>query len=219
MPWKGAGAAAVVVAQQFNPSVFSQVWLVRHGLLGEDDFLPGCMFTDVLVQVRSRRFHLLVVPEQLQFVPNAPSGEQQGVISEKLGTIVRTLPHTPFKALGLNFNWHLTPQDGDVARFTRDLFFREDRALFRSFGAADSQFGGYLSKNVLGFRLKLDVKPIIVNLREGNETRSENRVQFAFNFHADLGENAAQEIEQHLLRWNEVRTESESILDSVEPRG
>ncbi|HZZ77533.1 MAG TPA: hypothetical protein VFE62_03385 [Gemmataceae bacterium] len=214
MPWTQIGAATVVVAQQFNPSVFNQLWLVRHGLLVEGDFLPGCLFTDVLVQVRSRQFHLLVVPEQLQFVPNVSLQDQQQVISDKVGTIATTLPHTPFKALGLNFDWHLTPHDGDVPRFTRQLFFREDRPLFQRFSGEDARYGGYLSKDVLGFRLKLDVKPIIAQI--GDQT--EHRVQFAFNYHADLGDNPSQQIAQHLARWNEVRAETEAIIDSVEPR-
>ena len=215
MPWTQAGATAVIVAQQFNPSVFSHLWLVHHGLLGEDEFLPGCLFADVLVQVRSPRFHLLVVPEQLQFVPNVAPGEQQALISDKVGTIVRTLPHTPFKALGLNFNWLLAPREEDVALFTRELFFRRDKPLFQCFDAANAHFGGYLSKDTLGFRLKLDVKPIIVHQPQG----AQNRVLFAFNFHADLGENPAEQTEQFLLHWNDVKAESERIIDSVELQG
>ena len=117
-----AGAAVVIGAQQFNPSVVSQLWLVRHGLLADGDFLPGCFFTDVFVQVRSPRFHLLVVPEQLQFVPTVPPAEEQALIVEKIGTIVKFLPHTPFKALGLNFAWHLVPRDANFVAFTRTLF-------------------------------------------------------------------------------------------------
>jgi hypothetical protein len=214
MPWRQEGAAAVVVAQQFNPSVVSQMWLVRNGLLDEDDFLRGCLFSDVVVQVRSRRFAMLIIPEQLQFIPEVPQEEEQAMVAEKVGTIVRTLPHTPFRALGLNFRWQLTPRNGDVARVTRDLFFRERSPLYQSFASEDALFGGYLSKNALGFRLKLDVRPIQVQESQGQETR----IQFAFNFHVDLGDDAAQRIEGHLLRWNEVRLEAERIIDAVEQR-
>jgi hypothetical protein len=209
-----AGAAVVIGAQQFNPSVVSQLWLVRHGLLGEDEFLPGCFFTDMFVQVQSRRFRLLVVPEQLQFIPAVPPAEEQALIVDKIGAIVGFLPHTPFKALGLNFAWHLVPREGDFIAFTRTLFASENRPLYRNFDTEDAQFGAYLSKNFLGFRLKLDVKPILVLLAD----RTENRLQFVFNFHADLGERPAEEIGQHLLRWNEVKAEAERIIESVEAR-
>jgi hypothetical protein len=214
MPWTSAGSVVVVVAQKFKPSVINQLWLVQRGLLGEDEFQPGCIFTDMIVQVRSRRFHMLVVPEQLQFVPNVPAGEEQDLIVDKVGTIVRTLPHTPFRALGLNFNWLLAPPDGDVARLTKQLFFREGPALYRHFTTGDAHFGAYLSKDFLEFRLQLDVKPILVP----GENGPQGRVLFAFNFHVDLKEEAAQQSEAYLLRWNDARREVEHLIDSVEPR-
>ena len=107
------GANVVVVAQHFNPSVVNQLWLVRHGLMAEEEFEPGSIFMDGLVQVCTRRFILLVTPEQLQIVPRVPDEEQDALIANAVGTVVRTLPHTPFRALGLNFTWHLVPDDGN----------------------------------------------------------------------------------------------------------
>jgi hypothetical protein len=212
MSWTQVGSVVVVAARQFNPSVITQLWLVRNGLLVDDDFLPGCIFTDVIVQVRSRRFHMLIVPEQLQFVPAVPPEEEQGQIVDSLGRLVATLPHTPYTALGLNFAWHLRLGERNVSQVTRELFFQRGIPLFANFDREDAHFGGYLSKDYLGFRLKLDVKPVIVQ----EEGRNENRVQFAFNFHADL--TVADQIEDRLLRWNEVRQEAERIIDAVERR-
>ena len=60
----------VVLANCFNPSVVSHLWLVRNGLLGADE-LPqdsGSIFTDALVQVVTARYTLIVTPDQLQFM-------------------------------------------------------------------------------------------------------------------------------------------------------
>src|SRR5437016_3833189 len=100
----------VVVARQFNPSIVSQIWLVDNGLVRREDFLEGCAFTDVLVNVRARDFFLLVTPEQLQFVPNVPDDRQQEIAAGKVGAIVRTLPHTPYIAVGINFTWKVRPE-------------------------------------------------------------------------------------------------------------
>lgn len=214
MPWTQAGSAVVIVAQQFNPSIITQLWLVRNGVLAEDDFQEGSLYSDVVVQVRSRLFHMLVLPEQLQFVPSGPPEGHQRLIVDKVGTIVRTLPHTPYRALGLNFSWHLKPADGNIARLTRGLFFNPDKPLYRHFDAETAHYGGYLSKDVAGFRLKLDVKPILVIAAAGPE----DRVQFGFNFHCDVAEDGARQIEDRLLHWDEVRQEAEQIIDSVEAR-
>jgi hypothetical protein len=213
MPWTQAGAAAVVVAQQFNPSVVSQIWLVNNGLLTADDFQEGSLYSDFVVQVRSRLFHMLVVPEQLQFVPVGSPEGHQALVVDKLGTIVRTLPHTPYRALGLNFSWHLTPAGGDVRAMTRRLFFRGDLPLYRHFQDDNANYGAYLSKAFAGFRLRLDIRPILVPADEGEE----NRLQFAFNFQRDVADGAGQ-IEECLHHWDEARHEAERIIDSVEER-
>lgn len=208
------GSNTVIVAQQFNPSVMSQLWLVRNGLLNDDDFLPGCVFTDMLVQVRSREFQLVVVPPQCQFSPSVEVEREQEVIVAKVGSIVRTLPHTPYRGIGLNFVWHLVPDDGDVRSTSRALFFREDGPFHQDFTDENSRFGAYMSKDALGVRMKIDAKPIIVNQHQKDEREL---IQFACNFHTDIApdDDGVAKIEQVLGRWNEAREESSRIVHAA----
>jgi len=202
----------VIVAQQFNPSVITQLWLVRNGLLDEDDFRPSCVFTDMVVKVNSREFDLMVVPQQCQFSPRVDRHREQELVADKVGTIARSLPHTPYRAVGLNFTWHLIPEGSDVPTISRGLFFIEDGPLHREFADQNAHFGAYMSKGALGGRLKLDVKPITVN-REG-ENEEVERIQFAFNFHRDVAdeEDPVDCIEYMLHQWNEARDESSRIV-------
>jgi hypothetical protein len=104
--------------------------------------------------------------------------------------------------------------EGDVRALTRELFFRDERPLDQHFRDDNANFGAYLSKDFAGFRLRLDIKPILVPTDEGQE----NRLQFAFNFHRDVAEGGAGQIEECLHHWDEVRREAERIIDSVEER-
>jgi hypothetical protein len=205
----------VIVAQNFNPSVVSQIWLVRHGLVAEDEFEPGSIFVDGLVQVCTRRFILLVTPEHLQLVPRVAGEEQDALISHTIGTLVRTLPHTPFRALGLNFTWHVVPDDGDVRALTRRLFYMPHRPLFADFDTPDANFGVYLSRDIFGYRLKLDVKPILVPQAEA---APEHRLQLLFNYHTDLpqGEEAVTAIMRLLQRWREASEESRRMIGTIQ---
>lgn len=214
MPWVHTGSAVVIAAQQLNPTIFTQNWLIERGILGRDELMEGSLFSDFVVQVRSRTFQMLVLPEQLQFVPSVPLQEQQQFLLEKVGAIVNLLPQTPFKAVGLNFAWHLIPTDGDIARLSRELFFVPDRPISRFFDAPDSHFGAYFSKSVPPFRMKLDIKPTIVTLQD----RQERRMLFSFNFHADLDQRAVQQITDALGCWNEVVQQTERVVDAVENR-
>jgi hypothetical protein len=215
MSWVHTGSAAVIVAQQFNARIITQLWLVRNEIVRDDEFHEGSIFSDVVVQVRAAPFQMLVLPDQVQMVPTVSRDQEEDILVQRLGRLVRELPHTPYKALGLNFAWHLIPADGDMARISREMFYIPDRPLQRNFAVENAHFGGYMSKDFQGFRLKLEVKPMIVTLADG---RVESRLHFGFNYHFDLRENAAVQIAEKLHHWNEVRQETERIIDSIEPR-
>ncbi|MBN2295611.1 MAG: hypothetical protein JXM70_24485 [Pirellulales bacterium] len=203
----------VIAARQFNPSVIGQLWLVRNGLLGEDDFLQGCYFTDMAVQIKSREFDLMVVPPQCQFSPRVAQDQEQNLLVEKVGTIAKLLSHTPYQAIGLNFTWHLIPEDTDVHTISREWFYKEDGPLHREFDIENARYGAYMSKDAWGGRLKLDVKPVSID-REGEKYEI---IQFAFNFHRDVvdEENPVACIEQTLRQWNNVRDESSRIAHAT----
>jgi hypothetical protein len=208
------GSSVVVVSPNFNPSVTSQLWLVRNGVVPEGEFLSGCIFTDVLVQVRTRRFSLLFTPEQFQFVPTPGEDDTHALMQETIGRVIETLPHTPYRALGLNFTWHLSPEGGDVAALSRRLFFVPERLLFRDFDVPDASFGSYLSRDLLGFRLKVDVKPVAVTPLG---SVPEQRLQLLYNFHADLpeGEQAVARLQDHLHRWGEAAETARTSAASI----
>ena len=106
------------------------------------------------------------------------------------------------------------PGGGDIAALSRQLFFVPERPLFRDFDVPDASFGSYLSRDLLGFRLKLDVKPVTVT-PPGNDP--EQRLQLLYNYHADLpeGERVVASLQEHLRRWGEAaemaRTSAASI--------
>jgi hypothetical protein len=207
------GANTVVVANQFNPSIVTQLWLVRNGLLKEDDFKPGCIFTDMVVHVKARDFTLMVVDAQCQFAPCKDRLDDQELVVDKVGSLVRLLPETPYRAVGLNFLWHLVPEDGDVPAISRGLFFTSDGPLHREFDDPTARFGAYMSKDAFGARLKLDVKPIIVE----QDTVRKERIQFAFNLHLDIAEadDPVARIQGMLGCWSAVREETSRIVHTA----
>jgi len=204
----------VIVAHQFNPSIMGQAWLVNNGILALQDFGQGCIFTDVIVNVVSSRFGLLVLPDRAQFAPRVADAEQQSLVQEKLGAIVEALPHTPYHALGLNFTWHEQPDEADVATLCRQRFFVEKSPIHRAFDAEDARFGAYLSKDALGCRLRLDVKPLTVKRPDGQV----ELLQFNFNLNLDVvgDPNPVPRILEVLGRWNEAKAEAFRVVHLVE---
>lgn len=205
----------VVVANQFNPSVFSQLWLTKHGLATEEE-VGGeeCAFTNVFAQVITPRYALVVTPNHLQLMVRPGAEKQQELVAEKISKIVELLPHTPFTAIGLNFRYHARPEKCDVHSLTRGLFFVGESPLHKAFDVADARFGGYLSKNVLGSRLRLEVKPVIAPFEEGS--KPEDLLLLGFNFHHELTSgNTGDAIKTIVAKWNQARNEAQTIADAV----
>jgi len=199
-------STVVIAAGQFNPSIIREYWLIENGIMQPEDFRSGCVFTDMMVQVKSRQFDLAVVPGQCQISPHVPIEEQQQLIEEKAGEIVNKLPHTPFTAIGLNFHWHLIPDHKNIEALTRSLFFVNQNPFYEAFDFEDARFGSYLSKDFNNFRMKLDVKPALM------EGQKEPFLHFGFNFHFDVPkEQSVDAIQNALRQWDIAREESTRI--------
>ena len=172
----------VIAANQLNPSIFSQLWLARTGLVREEEFAGGCIYADGVSNTIAREFALLVIPPRLQFSPRVAQGRDADLVREKVGRILELLPQTPYTAMGFNFHWCLVPPDGNLSLLTRQLFYQENRPVFAAFDCPDAAFGTYLSKDALGMRLRLDVKPTVVE----SELFRGSGVLFQFNFNRNL---------------------------------
>lgn len=210
-----AASSVVVLAQHFNPSVVGQYWLVKNNIVSPDEIQVGAVFTDMFVQVPTRDFNLLITPENCQIAvsTHVAAEKQQGLVIDHLGKIVELLPHTPYTAVGVNFVWHFFPDDGiEVA--CRRFFFSKGVALHQLFDASDARFGGYLSKNWKSFRLRLDARPIIMSLPDGQQREL---IQLAFNYHRGvLGlPQPWQDVLDTLKEWDAARENSLSIVDSI----
>ena len=208
----------VVISNQFNPSVFSQLWLTKHGLATEEEVVGiDCAFTNVFAQVITSRYSLSVVPNQLQLAVKLPPEEQQKLVEDKLGKIVDLLPYTSFSAIGLNFRYYAKPDKRDVRSLTRELFFVEQSPLHEAFDVPDAGFGGHLSKSVLGFRLRLDVKPVKAPFEETSPP--EELLLLAFNFNCDISQiTGGDSIKAALSKWDEARSETKRIANALAER-
>ena len=168
----------------------------------------------MFVQVPTPDFHLLIVPDHCQFTLSLRVERQQELIVERVGRLVTILPHTPYKGAGVNFIWHLALENDTVNALGRRLFYRAESPLHQMFDVNDARFGGHLSKDSLGFRLKLDVQPVTIATPDGQQS---HLIQFAFNYHVDLADrkDPVAEIQRVLNPWNEARDESSHIVDAA----
>ncbi|KHE93932.1 MAG: hypothetical protein K8F52_04970 [Candidatus Scalindua rubra] len=203
----------VVIAENLNPSIFRETWLVKEGIFTEDEIGPESFFSSVSVNVLTPSIELLVVPDRLQLILKT-SERQDETIKKILGTVVAELPHTPYKALGFNFHWVFTPLDqSKFPKVTQEMFLSEKNPLRNIFNTEDARFGIYLSKDELDMRLKLDVKPI----KGAGENIGKEALKFHFNFdkHINNPEKTTEIILETIDKWSAAKKASENIIQEM----
>lgn len=183
--------SAVLVAHDVNMSIFKPVWLGRQEILTEEELTGEVIVTPALVRIPTDRFELLILPDRIQMRPAQKCDKAQASLLRVLGGIVTKLPHTPFTALGLNFEYMIRPSEGvDFGERNEEQFAAAFSRGSTPEAQEDIRFGAYFALDVLGMRLRADFKPVQVESRvdaEGLESPAPCEAMRAkFNFHRDL---------------------------------
>lgn len=201
---------AVVAAANLNPTIFTQSWLTKFDILKEEDFQKQTtLFTPLAVNVTGEGFTLMVVPERIQIgflSSDVATRSGQTILRRSIGKIVKELPHTPFLAVGFNFDWVLIPVNPEeIAKIEREYFMSESNPLAKEFSRQNAHFGCYVSKDISWARLKLDIKPVTLKGKE-------EALQMTFNYHLDLeGEDKDKRVCAFLENWDEACELSEKL--------
>lgn len=196
---------AVIVATNFNPSVFSQYWFLKNDLFKPEDFVsPETQaFTPLAVQFQTPNLEFLVISDRVQVNLKIENEDYQNLVSQTLGKVADILPHTPFRAIGFNMNWRVGKLSNEAfGVIDRKVFFKYDNNIFDSyFTEPDCRFGSYLSKDFRGGRLRLTITPIRV---AGNkETNPHEGLDLNFNFNFNLvEEKRVIQIHENINSWN-----------------
>jgi hypothetical protein len=202
-------SSTVLVANDVNVSIFKSAWFGRNQVISEDEMLDDVLISPGIVQIPTRNFQVIIVPNRIQFfLPPQRFDVGQQEIDRVLGTIVRLLPHTPYTAIGLNFEYIVTPPSADTFyEWNRKWFSAPLVEKFPEAKDKTSRFGSYFSMDSLEMRLKIDIKPVNVT-QEIKNLKLSSRQEFMrinFNFHEDLPESPSPDfIIEILKRWTKA---------------
>jgi hypothetical protein len=209
---ENAFAGIVLTAQSFNPSIFTESWLTNNKIISPGSFVGVRVFAPEVAQFQTQEAQVLVIPPQMQvaFSIHGVSGEcnlQRGIITHT----VELLPHTPYRALGLNFDYFVEPAGQDFNTYNRRLLGTGDYQLVQEFSQPDAKFGRYFSKDHGEGRLRLDIKPV-----KGGPS-NKDLLQFSFNFHYEVvridQSKRAQKLIELISAWDSLRKYAEQLLE------
>lgn len=122
-----------------------------------------------------------------------------------------------YSAIGFNSGWFISDSEALFSEFNRNFFTKEilKSPLYDFFNEPNARFGTYMSKDFLGSRLKLDVKPIQV-VDENSPLDGSEFLFFRFNYHKELErEDKHQQLIEILSKWNTYSEETHKIISSI----
>ena len=202
----------IVLAGIFNPTIFDKYFFIKNGLIKDEEILSNSVF-GVLgnVQLVTNKINFSINANQIVVTDLMPN-ENINEIEVLIAAFIKAANLINITGLGINFNWFLDDKAKTIPQLTREYFYSDDITLFsKYFNTEDASFGVYASRNFGNSRLKLDVKPSLV--QELNNPILQSVIHLSFNFHFDIkNKDNNSEVLEYLKDYGMYKKESENIM-------
>lgn len=200
----------VVINSGIELNSFNSYWLVKNGILEEDDLINDHVFTSSIIKLSFNEYSITINNNSaiLSIGNNKEQYIEDGI--KKFIILLKNIKNALHFSCGINFNWTIDDLNNQqFLELSKNLFFVPNNPLYQSFNSDSSGFGAYLTKIVKNSRLKLEIKPI-------HNALDKSKLNFNFNFHNELSDIlGTDELEEYLLDWKFYRNEAETLIGQI----
>lgn len=218
-----AGTSLVLVANELNLSIFKPVWLGQFGILKPDEITEASVISPAAIQIAAPKFNLVILPNRLQMM--FLTLEEEKVVeplNRVMGGILKNLPHTPWIAIGINFDFFVIPEDQSrVDEWNKKNFASKQALAICNDHEKHPRFGSYFSMSFDGMRMKVDAKPVHKASSVDPKVTEALKVApewmlFNFNYHLDLDSAApVKHAQDSLTKWTRAASHCSSIIAQI----
>lgn len=202
----------IVFVGIFQVAEFDKFFFIKNGFFKEEEIKNMPTFSPEIAQINIQDVNILITMQQIIITQFKLEGER----GKDIALLFAKHSNLNISAVGVNFSWNLTPTE-NLEKETKKYFFNEGNKMFtKFFDTPDTMYGAYVSKDFMNGRLKLEIKPQLVN-RVNIKTQETNEitqvVNFAFNFHYQVppkGENS--KLLEFISDYDNFFNESEKIM-------
>jgi hypothetical protein len=206
--WKGlrqvilpTGANIVILASNYNPSIVSKEWLYEKGIFTET--VKNFVHTPVFALVENENFSLVVDEQRLQLTIRKVTRENLNKTGDITKSFVDTLPETPYKAVGLNYQYTLAS-----ARCNLDNVLSVNKERLGTMFSSTYQIGA---------TIVFEFQKFIVNFAVLPSLGKEQQTRISFNFHSDITNVA--EIRERLASQTGTLEKADEIIKELSENG
>lgn len=197
----------VIIANTFNPNIFTQSWLIEQGVISEDDTIPHQVLQPAMAQLFTSELQLSVTPNRMQIVFTGESKDNPKTLIDGIKNIIIAIEYTPYTAIGANFDYTVTSKK--LARTINTTISKSDFAKNVSTNKPNTKYGIFMSEPVCILSdpiLNLDVKP----------AQDKNTMRCVFNFNRGLTDNDKENVMMRFLdEFETMKTYAKLILDNI----
>jgi hypothetical protein len=214
-------SSVIVLAKDINQSIFRPGWLLKHGILLEEEAdAPEAVFAPGITQVPTKHFELLVLPDRIQVRLLPDIEDATPFLARVIGGTAKTLPHTPFRAVGINFEHRLEPAtpggffEWDVARLASPWALGNVEKCDRR-----ARFGCSFAHDFMGARMRVRATVSASDSEKADHTKDTipYGVTVSCNLHRDLPTDGwERELARMLSMWPSTREHADKIVRSLE---
>ena len=218
-----AGTSLVLVANELNLSIFKPAWLGQFGILKPEEITESSVISPAVIQIPAPKFNLVILANRLQMTfLTLEEADVVEPLNRVMGGILKNLPHTPWIAMGINFDFFVRPTDDSrLDEWNKDNFASKQALAICSDKDKRPRFGSYFSMSYEGMRMKVDAKPVHKAASVDSKVTEALKVApewmlFNFNYHLDLDSaTPVKHAQESLAKWKVAASHSCSIIDQI----
>jgi hypothetical protein len=187
-------------------------FFIKNGIISENEIMGNSYFDTIGgVQMVSNKFYIIIASNQMAITASKPENDDDG-IEKILALILDKAGISKVDGMGINFHFLGADDTTSIEELSKKHFFSDKIDLLtKFFSASDARFGTYASTDFKNARLKLDIKPSIVQNKL--EPTEKNVMNFAFNFHFDIkNKEDNSEVLGHLKDYDVYKDEAQKII-------
>lgn len=185
-------ANVVITARSHNPTIVSKAWIVEKEIMKEP--IINFIHTPAFSMVEGNDFTIQADSSRLQISAKKVESDIVNKLPAVVESYVRSLPETPYTAIGFNFSYRVITE-----KSLRNLFSPDMEKFERAF-SKEYKIGSMIRFNFENFIVTLNLIP-------------EEQILIAnFNFHFDI-KREGREIIENLKFYRDAVKKAEGILE------
>jgi hypothetical protein len=169
----------VILAENFNPSITTVDWLLSKVLVEETDRPKEFLNTPVFSLFGGAKYKLTIDSNRAQLALQEPRQETVAGLLETVSTLVKKLPETPYRAVGINLVWSAALPGRTAAQTAiRGVLGCNGGTAERALGSGKYGIEAVLTSEYRRYRLRVR----LASSDEGNFSL----LNLDFNYHSDV---------------------------------